>query len=170
MRRSSLALLALAAGLAGCATSGPAGGAKGGSSIPDFELADLDGNPVRLSDYLGKSVVYLDFWASWCGPCQTELPQLERLFEKYKGRGLVVLGVAMDDPTTVGAVAPAAHKDGITFPVLLDTQSRAVSLYDGDRSAPYGVLIDRTGRIAAQHGGYTPGDERTLEAEIQKRL
>ncbi|MHB1845688.1 MAG: TlpA family protein disulfide reductase [Deltaproteobacteria bacterium] len=166
MRRSSIALALL---LAGCATSSGAR-STAASGLPDFELQDLDGTPVRLSDYVGKDLVYLDFWASWCGPCQAELPQLEALYEKYKGRGLVVLGVAMDDPSTIGAVAPVARKDGLTFPILLDSQSRAVTLYNGGRSAPYGVLIDRQGHVAAQHGGYTPGDEKTLEAEIQKRL
>jgi peroxiredoxin len=138
--------------------------------LPDFELSDTDGNSVKLSDYLGKQVVYLDFWASWCGPCQLELPQLESLYEKYKGQGFVVLGVAMDDTTTVGAVAPVARKDGLTFPVLLDAQSRAVALYNGNKSAPYGVLIDRRGRIVEQRAGYTPGDERKLEAQLVAEL
>lgn len=143
-------------------------GQRPASGLPDFELVDLDGSPVRLSDYLGKNVVYLDFWASWCAPCQLEMPQLETLYQRYKGQGLVVLGVAMDDPTTVTQVAPAAHRTGVTFPILLDSQSRAVALYNQGKSAPFGVLIDRQGKIVSQRGGYAPGDERVLEAEIQK--
>ncbi len=157
--------------LCGCATGQAAGPATASASgLPDFELTDTDGTPVRLSSYLGKDVVYLDFWASWCGPCQLELPQLEALDEKYGSKGFVVLGVAMDDPTTVGAVAPVARKAGITFPVLLDSQSRAGALYNSGHSAPYGVLIDRTGRIVEQRGGYTPGDERALESLIAAEL
>ncbi|MHB8421101.1 MAG: peroxiredoxin family protein [Myxococcales bacterium] len=157
--------------LLGCATAqGSASRGAEASGLPDFELSDTDGNAVKLSDYLGKEVVYLDFWASWCGPCQLELPQLQALYEKYRDQGFVVLGVAMDDPTTVGAVAPVARKDGLTFPVLLDAQSRAVALYNGSKSAPYGVLIDRRGRIVEQRAGYTPGDERRLEAQLLTEL
>jgi peroxiredoxin len=165
---SQLLVAALLVGpLGGCATSASSSSAGG---LPNFDLPDLDGNSVRLSDHLGKDVVYLDFWASWCAPCQAQMPQLEALYQRYREKGFVVLGIAMDDPTTVTQVAPAAHRVGVTFPVLLDSQSRAVSLYNSGKSAPYGVLIDRQGHIATQHSGYTPGDERALEAEIQKSL
>jgi peroxiredoxin len=161
----------LASTLLGCATTAPTSApATNSGGLADFELSDTDGSPVRLSDFLGKQVVYLDFWASWCGPCMSELPQLEALYEKYKGQGFVILGVAMDDPTTVGSVAPVARKQGLTFPVLLDAQSRAVALYNTNRSAPYGVLIDRKGHIATQHAGYTPGDERLLETQVTAAL
>jgi peroxiredoxin len=172
--RRGAGLLALVLG--GCATSAasgstaPTASASNSGGLADFELADTDGSPVRLSSFLGKQVVYVDFWASWCGPCMSELPQLEALYEKYKDQGFVILGVAMDDPTTVGSVAPVARKQGLTFPVLLDAQSRAVALDNTNRSAPYGVLIDRKGHIVEQHAGYTPGDERKLETLVTAAL
>jgi cytochrome c biogenesis protein CcmG/thiol:disulfide interchange protein DsbE len=159
----------LAVCLVGCVTPSGSGTAPQGA-LPSFELLDLDGNSVRLADHLGKDVVYLDFWASWCGPCQTQMPQLEALYQRYRERGFVVLGVAMDDPTTVGQVAPAAHRVGATFPILLDSQGRAVTLFNPGKSAPYGVLIDRHGQIVEQHSGYAPGDERSLESKIQSIL
>jgi peroxiredoxin len=159
----------LAVCLAGCATPSANGSAQQGG-LPSFELLDLDGNSVRLSDHLGKDIVYLDFWASWCAPCQAQMPQLEALYQRYRPRGFLVLGVAMDDPTTVGQVAPAAHRVGATFPILLDSQGRAVTLFNPGKSAPYGVLIDRSGHIVDQHSGYAPGDERSLEARIQSIL
>ncbi len=165
--RSSPWLLLL--GLWGCA-AGQASARGEASGLPDFELSDTDGSPVRLSDYAGKDVIYLDFWASWCGPCQLELPQLQALYQKYGPKGFVVLAVSMDDPTTVGAVAPVARKNGLTFPVLLDSQSRAGALYNSGHAAPYGVLIGRDGRVIEQHGGYTPGDERRIEALVVAAL
>jgi peroxiredoxin len=173
LRRGALSLTLLVLATGDCATTTAASGGTSGNNsggLADFELADTDGSPVRLSDFLGKQVVYVDFWASWCGPCMSELPQLEALYQKYKGQGFVILGVAMDDPTTVGSVAPVARKQGLTFPVLLDAQSRAVALYNTNRAAPYGVLIDRKGHIVEQHAGYTPGDERKLETLVAAAL
>src|SRR4051812_18502834 len=92
-------LLALTIG-AGCAAGTAGGGATARSSpgsAPDFTLRDLAGRDVRLSDYQGKNVVLLDFWATWCVPCEAALPHIEELYQRYKDNGLVVLGIAMDD-------------------------------------------------------------------------
>src|SRR5277367_3267280 len=165
--------LGCAAALAGCATTGSAGaGANpggGGSSLADFALADVGGREIRLSELVGKQqLIYLDFWATWCGPCMAEMPQLERLYETYKDRGLVVLGISMDDPTTMGAVASYVHRNGLSFPVMIDMDSRVTSIYNSTRSAPYGVLIDRSGKIIDEHSGYSPGDETGLETKIKE--
>jgi peroxiredoxin len=160
---------ALAAGLLACATSHS--GAKSSGSLPDFQLPDTQGNTLVLSELTASSkVVYLDFWATWCGPCGAEMPKLEAFYQKYKDQGLVVVGVSMDDPSTMGAVNSYVRRMGISFPVVVDTESRVVQLYNTTRSAPYGVLISRNGHIVAEHGGYTPGDEIALEEEIKKQL
>ena len=162
----SLALAAMAM-LSGCATMSGAGAGRG---LPDFSLPDTSGDVVQLSSFTGKDVVYLDFWATWCGPCGVEMPQLERLYDTYKARGFVVIGISMDDPSTQGSVASYVHRNGLGFPVVIDTDSRATNLYNPTRSAPYGVLIDRTGKIVEEHTGYTPGDEVPLEAKIRELL
>jgi peroxiredoxin len=155
--------------LAGCATaSSPSGGAPPAvaSALPDFELASVDGDRVRLSDYLGKDVVVLSFWATWCEPCKTELPQLDKIYSAHHEQGLTLLSIAMDDPSTAAGVAPYVKRNGFHFPVLLDSETKAAALYNKLKSAPYTVVIDRQGKIVSEKTGYEPGAEKALEDEL----
>jgi peroxiredoxin len=172
--------LVLALLLSGCA-AGTSGGAadKGGvkdkvaaepGQASDFTLRDLSGRDVRLSDYLGKNVILLDFWATWCVPCEAALPHIQEMYAKYKDQGFVVLGIAMDDSQTVAQVAPFAGRYHLTFPVLLDEETKVVQLYNPKRTAPYQVLIARDGSIAKERQGYNAGDEKLLEADVQALL
>jgi cytochrome c biogenesis protein CcmG/thiol:disulfide interchange protein DsbE len=156
--------------LAGCATAGSTSSGKG-STLPGFSMPDVSGREVRLSELVAQQqIIYLDFWATWCGPCLAEMPQLERIYETYRDRGVVVLGISMDDPTTMGTVASYVHRNGLSFPVMIDMDSRVTSIYNSTRSAPYGVLIDRSGKIIDEHSGYSPGDETGLETKIKEHL
>ena len=172
------ASLALAAFAAGCGAGGapaPAGpgqaaagsGAEGGSRPPDFELPALDGKNVRLSDHLGKDVVLIDFWATFCDPCLTAMPHLDELYRKHKSKGFVVLGVSIDGPDSIAQVKTEVAKLGVTFPILLDHETRVVALYNPKTSAPYSVLIARDGRILAKKEGYTTGDQSTIDRDVE---
>jgi peroxiredoxin len=162
----------------GCASTGggtqSAGGvAKTSSSngaVTDFTLRDLDGKTVRLSDYLGKDVILLDFWATWCVPCGAELPHLESLYRSNRGRGFVVLGIDMDGPETMAQVGPFARRYDLTFPVLLDEETRVVGLYNPKRVAPMTILIDRRGQVARVRSGYNAGDERLIAEDVKSLL
>ena len=170
MRRLLLALLCAAAGCAAGSSSTQPQGKAGAGRAADFTLRDLSGRDVRLSDYLGKNVILLDFWATWCVPCEAALPHVEALYKKNKDRGFVVLGIAMDDSQTVAQVAPFAQRYNLTFPVLLDEETKVVQLYNPKRTAPYQVLIGRGGAIAKERQGYNAGDEKLLEAEVEAQL
>lgn len=159
--------LALPLALASCAAPQAGGGASGRAA--DFALRDIAGRTVRLSDYRGK-VVVLNFWATWCVPCAAELPHLQRLYETYGDQGMVVLAIAMDGPESVANVSPQARRYGLTFPVLLDEETRVVGVYNPKRAAPFTVLIGRDGVIAKTREGYTAGDEIAVEADIQSVL
>jgi peroxiredoxin len=132
----------------------------------DFSLKNPDGNEVRLADLLGKNVVLIDFWATWCVPCVKELSHFQRFHEKYKDKGLVVLALSEDGPESVAMVKPFAKRYSYTFTILLDTESRVLALYNPRVALPYTLLIDRSGRIAKVHQGYSLGDENKIEEEI----
>jgi peroxiredoxin len=160
--------------LLGCAPApGPAGGpsrALPADAAPDFELPALRGGSVRLHDHLGKDVVLIDFWATFCQPCLVAMPELDRLYAKYRAQGLVVLGVSIDEAAAHGRVRGEVAKLGITFPILLDQETRVVSMYNPRATAPYSVLIGRQGRVVGRREGYVHGDEQKLEQEILTAL
>jgi peroxiredoxin len=161
-----VALTLVAGGCGGASSSG----ARTAARPADFALRSLDGATVRLSDHLGKDVVLISFWATWCSPCAAEMPHLERIFRSYREQGFVVLAVSMDGPETIAEVAPKIRQNGFTFPVLLDEETRVVGALNPGRAAPLTILIGRDGVIAAVHEGYTAGAERALEDEIRKLL
>ena len=101
------------------ATSSHEPGAVGepAAAPPDFELEALSGDFVRLSDHLGKQVVLIDFWATFCHPCLAAMPHLEELYGKYKDRGLLILGVSIDGPDSVAQVRGEVARLGVSFPI-----------------------------------------------------
>lgn len=130
---------------------------KAGFSVPkadinavDFSLPSLDGKSTSLASFRGN-VVLLSFWATWCGPCKQELPSIQALYEKLKGKGLTVVAVdLMEDNKTVGDFVKA---HGMTFPVLIDGNGKVGGTYDAG-SIPTNYLVDRKGRILARVVGY----------------
>ncbi|MGI5863281.1 MAG: peroxiredoxin family protein [Myxococcales bacterium] len=163
--RPRLPLLTLALACA-CATTGANDQARKSYEAADFTLNTVDGRKVSLSDHLGRDVVLINFWATWCTPCVYEMPHLQALYEKHKDEGFIVLGVAMDGPETIASVAPFVRRHSIGFPVLLDEETRAVSLYNPQRAAPFNVLIDRSGRVVSAREGFNAGDEKSIEAAV----
>jgi peroxiredoxin len=175
-RTAAATVLLLSALGAGCAPAAGGGAANSSADAgsqarpPDFELRALDGSSVRLSEHLGKQVVLIDFWATYCEPCLRALPELEALYAKYKAQGFLVLGVSIDGPDSLLSVRSDVQKLGISFPILLDQETRVVALYNPKTSAPFSVLIGKDGRVLARREGYSGGAENTLEREIQAAL
>ena len=150
--RSRLAL-SLLAGLAWvCALALPGGQADEGRFVPwkdvktpPLALRDLAGRQHALADYRGK-VVLVNFWATWCKPCEEEMPGMERLYQKYKDKGLVVLAISQD-ADGAGAVPPFVKKHGLTFPIGLDPKMSVSASY-GVWALPSTFIIDRQGNRA----------------------
>lgn len=137
---------------------------------PDFELDSLNGDTVRLADLVGKQVVLLDFWATYCDPCLSSMPHLQELYENYAARGFTVLGISIDGPESIANVRSTVARLGVKFPILLDDESRVVAQYNPRTSAPFSVLIGRDGRILVQQEGFTTGNEKALDAAILKAV
>jgi thiol-disulfide isomerase/thioredoxin len=126
----------------------------------------MTGPNLQLKDQRGR-VVMVNFWATWCGPCREEMPQLNRLYEKYRASGFVLLGVNVDDDSS--KAAEVAKKLGVTFPVLLDTDKKVSKLYDLS-TMPSTVIIDRDGKVRYVHRGYLTGYENDYEKQIRELL
>ena len=124
-------------------------GLETGSQAPDFELEAADGTRVGLTDFLGE-VVLLNFWATWCEPCKTEMPLLQSTFDSFKDQGLVVLGIDFDESADL--VASFGDEFSLTFPLLLDPGGKIQQQYKV-RGYPTTVVLDREGRILAYHIG-----------------
>lgn len=137
------------------------------SLAPDFAVYDIDGNEVHLTDYIGKPIV-LNFWASWCGPCQMEMPDFQ---EKYLelGEEIHFLMVNMTDGSreTVESASEFIEEQGYTFPVFYDKDSDAVMTY-GAYSLPTTYFIDAEGYAIAQARGAIDGE--TLQKGIDMIL
>lgn len=152
--------------LLAAAVGGASAAVQLSSSAPDFTLRSVGGANLRLAEQRGQ-VVLVNFWATWCGPCRQEMPQLNRLYDKYRGSGFVLLGVNIDDDPR--AAARLAAQLGLRFPVLLDTNKTVSRVYDMS-AMPATLLIDRDGHVRHIHRGYRDGAERLYEEQVRSLL
>jgi thiol-disulfide isomerase/thioredoxin len=150
----------------GAAAAQPqAQGGHGQAGLADFTLKDLDGKPVKLSQFRGHPVV-VDFWATWCAPCREQIPQLKKLYDEYhKSHGLVVLGVACDTVQGEGAkvVPPYVKELAIDYPILL-ADDDVLEQFDVV-ALPTTVFILPDGRVVGRLRGEGPKDELSRAVE-----
>jgi peroxiredoxin len=120
---------------------------------PDFELPDVNGKKVKLSDFKGK-VIILDFWATWCPPCRAEIPGFIELYKKYKDKGVEIIGISLDEGG-VKDVVPFMKEFGINYHILIGNY-KVTQDYGGIRGIPTTFVIDKKGNIRAKYVGYRP--------------
>jgi peroxiredoxin len=133
---------------------------------PDFRLAGADGATVALSDLRGKTVL-VNFWATWCPPCAAETPALEALHRRLGGRGLVVLGISVDESWE--AVRPFVARYGVTYTVLLDAGAETARRY-GTWKYPETYLVTGGGQIVRKYVGEVDWTRPEVVAEIEGYL
>ena len=138
-----------------------------GHLAPDFVLTTLDGREVRLSDYRGH-VVFLNFWATWCGPCKVEMPAMERLYREYRRQGFAILALS-SDPEGAAVTRPFRDSLGLSFTIAHDPDAVVMRMY-GVRTLPHTFLVDRQGVITHQIFGARDWRDPEARDGIQRLL
>lgn len=134
---------------------------------PNFDLPTLDRDSrISLGDLQGK-VVYVDFWASWCGPCSVSFPYLERLRTQYKSEGFEVVAINLD--ADIEDAKRFLQRNAVTYPVLVDDQKQTPVQF-GVKGMPTAFLLDRAGNIRHVHTGFRSSDADKLARWIEQLL
>jgi len=138
-----------------------------GYPAPDFALPDLKGATHRLADYRGK-VVFVNLWATWCPPCRMEMPAMERLYQRMRGRDFTMLAIS-EDEGGAAAVAPFVAELGLSFPVLLDPDARLSPRF-GATGYPETFILDRNGNVVNHIIGPAAWDSEEMMRYFQALL
>lgn len=135
-----------------------------GKKVPDFKLISFNGDSLRLAEVNAK-VILLDFWEVWCGPCLKSMPTINEFQEKYKEKGLKVIGL-ISETKSLNAAKTLVEKKQITIQQLL-ADAKTISAYKV-RSNPRYVILDKNKHIVAIFEGFSPDIEKTIEAQLSK--
>lgn len=144
-------------------------GPEAGVMAPDFTFSDMNGKPVTLSQHRGK-VVFLNIWATWCGPCRIEMPAMEKLYQKFKKKDFVILAISIDRQGE-SVVRPFINELGISFPILLSPDGSIQKMFMVN-ALPASFIINKSGLIVAEVIGardwFGPKTIETFESLISE--
>jgi cytochrome c biogenesis protein CcmG/thiol:disulfide interchange protein DsbE len=148
-------------------TTGTDGGTVVGSPMPAFSALTLDGKPVDLASERGN-VVLLNLWATWCGPCRFEIPELQKMNDQHAAQGFKVIGVSLDD-SGADAVRKFVSEHKMTYPILLDPEGKLANIFQTS-VIPTTVLIDRNGKILWKQFGPIDSTDAVLKKTLDGAL
>jgi thiol-disulfide isomerase/thioredoxin len=137
--------------------------------IWDFSLNDVDNHLHSFNELKGEKLTLLDFWTTWCKPCNKSIPELNKIYESYRDQGVQIIGINCDGPRSVAKVAPFSRALDIQYPVLIDINSELMNSLNL-ANFPTLIMVNASGDIEYIHEGYVTGDEELIKAEIDKRL
>ena len=163
----SSVLMLIGAGCAGTATQVTDGQkqASSATSASSFEGTDIDGEDFDLSDHLGKDVIVLSFWSTWCEPCKAEMPTLQKIHDAHDGKGLKIVSISLDGADTMAGVKPYIKSNGFTFTVLIDEDTSIAQSYNPRNT--FVVMLNRKGEIHKQIEGFQLSEADHLVAEVK---
>lgn len=166
MGTTSRMMVALAASSAALLIASYVAALDTGARAPNLSARDLGGNAVSLQAHRG-SVVVVDFWASWCEPCGQAMPALDRIYQRYRSRGLVMIGVSVD--RSAENARTFLTRTRVSFPVVHDS-THAFATQFSPPTMPSTYVIDRQGIVRHVHAGFRQGDAARLEQVIRELL
>lgn len=136
---------------------------------PNLNLKKMNGKSVKLSEYLNKGPVLINFWATWCSPCKKEMVFLDQFERRYKDNGLSILSISIDSQKSLAHVRSYIRANNYTYDVFLDPNRQVFKKLNGNLM-PTNVLIDKDGKVLWRHYGYIPGDEKNMDLELRSAL
>lgn len=126
------------------------------ASVTDAELRAVSGAPIKLSNYAGK-VLLVNLWATWCGPCRQETPELVKLHKEFRSQGVEVVGLSTENPDdSADAVREFVHNYNVDYRVGWASQEVAITLMQGRDAIPQSFVISRSGRVVKRFVGFNP--------------
>jgi peroxiredoxin len=140
-----------------------------GQTVRNFQLKDLENTSRTLSELKGKDLTLIDFWATWCKPCTKAIPELNKIYDQYKDKGIQIIGISCDGPRSISKVGPVSHALKIKYPVLKDVNSGVFNDLHL-QVLPTLIMVDGNGKIIWEHEGYLPGYGNMVESAIKKNL
>ncbi len=138
-------------------------------NVSNFEYKDLENNSRSFNELKGEKLTLIDFWATWCKPCNKAIPELNKIYDFYKGKGVEIIGINCDGPRSISKVAPLSKSLQIQYPVLLDINSELKSELN-ILVFPTLIMVNSKGKIVWIHEGFVSGDTEIIISEIEKQL
>ncbi len=138
-------------------------------TVTHFEFKDIENNTRTYNELKGEKLTLIDFWATWCGPCNKAIPELNKIYTLYKDKGVEIIGINCDGPRSVSKVGPLSKALQIQYPILIDINSELKTELN-IMGLPTLTIVNSKGKIVWIHEGFISGDTQIIISEIEKHL
>ena len=138
-------------------------------TVTNFEFKDIENHARTYDELKGEKLTLIDFWATWCNPCNKAIPELNKIYGSYKDKGVEIIGINCDGPRSVSKVAPLSKALQIMYPVLIDINSELKAELNVI-AFPTLIMVNPKGKIVWIHEGFVSGDEEIIVSAIEKQL
>ncbi|NEW81531.1 MAG: TlpA family protein disulfide reductase [Mariniphaga sp.] len=138
-------------------------------NVKNFEFKDIENISRSFNELKGEKLTLIDFWATWCKPCNKAIPELNKIYDIYKTKGVEIIGINCDGPRSISKVAPLSKSLQIKYPVLIDINSELKAELNV-LAFPTLLIVNSKGKVVWIHEGFVSGDNEIIISEIEKQL